>query len=73
MVGPSIAENSEVARLHFLDYEIINVASLIFELTGGSNAVAADNNFVLREAYRRAAVKLSLGERVVINATQQLK
>jgi hypothetical protein len=72
MVGPSIAENSEVARLHFLDYEIINVASLIFELTGGSNAVAADNNFVLREAYRRAAVKLSLGERVVINATNLL-
>jgi predicted kinase len=73
IVGPNIQENNEVAQRHFLEYEIINTVDLVQELTGGSQGLSADDSLVLREAHRRAAVKLSLGERVVINATNLLR
>jgi len=72
LVGPSGAGKSTLAAKHFQPHEIISSDAIRVELTG--NMERQDiNGIVFSEVRRRTELKLSLGERVVVDATHLKK
>ena len=65
-VGPNAETRENVVRAHFPAHEILNPTDVCMDLVG---EVRADlNSIVFAELRRRVSLKLSLGQRVVINA-----
>jgi protein phosphatase len=72
LVGPTGAGKSNLARQKFADYEIISSDEIRYDLTG--DTMRQDiNDVVFREVHRRTGVKLDLGERAVVDATNLRK
>lgn len=68
MVGPSGAGKSTLISKKFPSYEVVSSDAIREELTG--DFMRQDiNDIVFREVHRRIALKLDLGERVVVDAT----
>ena len=72
MVGPAGAGKSWWASRRFAPYEIMGAEDIRYELTGDYRRMDA-NDTVFREIHRRTALKLELGERVVVDATNLRK
>jgi len=72
MVGPAGSGKSHRALAEFEEYEVINSENVRYELTGDVNRMDA-NDIVFREIHRRITLKLELGERVVVDATNLRK
>lgn len=72
MVGPSGSGKSTVATSNFEDYEIVSSDNLRHELTGDFQRQDI-NPLVFSELYDRVRTKLSIGERVVVDATHLRK
>lgn len=72
MVGPSGAGKSTLIAQKFPAYEVVSSDAIREELTGDFTRQDI-NDVVFREVHRRAALKLDLGERVVIDATNLRK
>lgn len=69
MVGPTRAGKSKLANKRFPDYEILSTKTIRKELTGDSER--SDINYeVMSEIKRRTDLKLKLGERVVVDASE---
>ena len=68
MVGPSGAGKSTIASRKFDKYEIISSDALRDELFGDFSRQDI-NNYVFAELHRRVRLKLEVGERVVVDAT----
>ena len=68
LVKPIGAKLPEKTLEKFSDYEIISIENIRYELTGDASRLEI-NKDVYNEAYRRAELKLRLGERVVIVST----
>lgn len=68
MVGPSGSGKSTLAAQKFVAYEIVASDGIREELTGDLTRQDI-NDVVFREVHRRVALKLDLGERVVVDAT----
>jgi len=68
LVGPSGAGKSTLCEQHFRPYEVISTDAIRAELV--NDHMRQDiNEIVFDEVRHRAALKLSVGERVVIDAT----
>lgn len=72
MVGPSGAGKSTVSSALFNKYEIVSSDSIREELTGDLTSQHY-NSLVFSEFHRRIDLKLSIGERVVVDATNLRK
>jgi predicted kinase len=72
MVGPAGAGKSTVAAANFESYEIVSSDEIRNELTGDIQRQDF-NSTVFRELYHRVSVKLDMGERVVVDATNLRK
>jgi len=72
MVGPSGAGKSTVIASHFEDYEVVASDGLRHELVGDFNRQDI-NPLVFSELHNRVRTKLSIGERVVVDATHLKK
>lgn len=72
MVGPSGAGKSTLAKAKFPNYEIVSSDALREELVG--DMMRQDlNDTIFAELNRRVELKLALGERVVVDATNLRK
>lgn len=72
MVGPSGAGKSTLIAKKFRPYEVVSSDAVREELTGDMTRQDI-NDVVFREVHRRTALKLELGERVVVDATNLRK
>jgi protein phosphatase len=72
LVGPSGAGKSTLASSKFEHYEIISSDRIREELVGDVERQDV-NDMVFRELHRRVALKLELGERVVVDSTNLIK
>lgn len=72
MVGPSGAGKSTIITKHFQPYEVVSSDAIREELVGDFQRQDV-NQQVFREVSRRIALKLGLGERVVVDATNLRK
>lgn len=68
MIGPSGAGKSTFAAKHFPQHEIISSDSIRSELCGDFR-VQTRNDEIFAEVHRRAELRLGMGQRVVIDAT----
>jgi len=68
MVGPSGAGKSTIVEEHFTDYEVISSDAIRHELVGEFQRQDV-NQTVFQELFRRTRLKLELGERVIVDAT----
>ena len=68
MVGPDGSGKSAIAAKKFEPYEVVSATGIKFELTGDKERLDI-NDLVFREIHRRISIKLELGERVVVDAT----
>jgi predicted kinase len=72
MVGPAGGGKSWTTSAKFAPYEITSSEDVRYELTGDYKRLDT-NDIVFKEIHRRTSVKLDLGERVVIDATNLRK
>lgn len=72
MVGPSGAGKSTIIAQHFDAYEVVSSDAIREELTGDFNRQDY-NPLVFKELNHRIRIKLDLGERVVVDATNLRK
>lgn len=72
MVGPSGGGKSTMISQYFKSYEIVSSDSIREELTGDFRN-QHHNDIVFKEFHRRIELKLSIGERVVADATHLRK
>ena len=72
MIGPSGAGKSTLAAKKFESYEIVSSDHIREELVGDFERQDI-NDQVFKEVHRRIALKLELGERVVVDSTNLLK
>jgi len=72
MVGPSGAGKTDIAINAFDDHEIVSLDNIREELTGDVNNYHHED-IVNEEFYRRIKLKLSIGERVVADASHVKK
>lgn len=72
MVGPAGAGKSTVAAANFDAYEVVSSDAIREELTGDFQRQDI-NSTVFRELFHRVGLKLDLGERVVVDATNLRK
>ena len=68
LVGPANSGKSTLAKNEFSEFEIINSEKVRYELVGDIHRMDI-NDVVFREIYRRVALKLDMGERVVVDAS----
>jgi protein phosphatase len=68
MVGITQSGKSAWAHAHFPDHEILSVEQLRQEITGRSDNFTQDR-WCWQELYRRAHMRLEMGQRVVIDST----
>ena len=71
LVGPAGGGKSRAAN-KFAPYEIMSSEDIRYELTGDYQRLDA-NDVVFKEIHRRTLLKLELGERVVVDATNLRK
>lgn len=69
MVGPSGAGKSTLGKNKFDDYEIISSDAIRYEFNGDISRTYDNARAVFKEMEHRALLKLSMGERVVLDAT----
>jgi len=72
MVGPASGGKTTVAGRKFESYELIGAEAVRYELIGDSQRMDI-NDVVFREIHRRTQLKLEMGERVVVDATNLRK
>lgn len=72
MVGPAGSGKSRTASLKFSPYEIVGSEDIRYELIGDYQRMDI-NDIVFREVHRRVLMKLEMGERVVVDATNLRK
>jgi len=72
MVGPANSGKTQLANQKFQSYEILNAEDIRFELIGDNQRMDI-NDSVFREIHRRTILKLEMGERAVIDATNLRK
>jgi protein phosphatase len=72
MVGPAGGGKTYWSNLKFAPYEVMSSEDIRYELTGDYQRLDA-NDTVFREIHRRTQLKLELGERVVVDATNLRK
>lgn len=72
IVGPAKSGKTTLVREKFPNYEIIDPELIRKELIGDENR-SDINHLVWNEVYRRVSLKLSLGERVVIDSANLKK
>jgi len=72
MVGPANGGKTTLANQKFQPYEILNAEAIRSDLVGDYQRMDI-NDSVFREIHRRAILKLEMGERVVIDATNLRK
>ena len=72
MVGPACSGKSRTASRKFDPYEIMSSEDVRYELTGDYRRMDI-NDVVFKEIHRRTQLKLELGERVVVDATNLRK
>jgi protein phosphatase len=65
-VGESTAEKRRLIGEYFAPHEVVSAAGIANELVGGYRTDIAEH--VFNEMHHRASLKLSLGERVIIDA-----
>jgi protein phosphatase len=70
-VGPANSGKTTLSKM-FADHEIMSSEAIRYELCGDVQKTNI-NDIVFREVYRRAQLKLELGERVVVDATNLRK
>jgi predicted kinase len=68
MVGPSGAGKSTIIKEHFDQYEVVSSDAIRQELVGDFRRQDI-NHLVFKELNHRVKVKLELGERVIVDAT----
>ena len=72
MIGPAGSGKSRTASLKFSPYEIVGSEDIRYELIGDYQRMDI-NDIVFREVHRRVLMKLEMGERVVVDATNLRK
>ena len=72
MVGPAGGGKTWFTSKKFNPYEVMSSEDIRYELTGDYQRMDA-NDVVFKEIHRRTALKLELGERVVVDATNLRK
>lgn len=75
-VGPSDHNRNSLISRHFPSYEVISLKTVASDLIGdcGDETVFGEFSRTLySEVYRRAALKLDLGERVIINESNLVR
>ena len=68
LVGPPGSGKSTLAHSHFLDYEIISPENVRVSMVGDPTRYEL-NQDVFKEVHHRIRIKLGLGERVVVDAS----
>ena len=66
LIGPSGSGKSALAKKHFPIYEIISPDSVRIDIVGDKNRSDL-NSEIFKEIYHKVRIKLSLGERVIID------
>lgn len=72
MVGPAAGGKTHTTSRKFAPYEIMSAEDVRYELCGDYQRMDI-NDIVFREIHRRSLLKLEMGERVVIDATNLRK
>jgi protein phosphatase len=72
MVGPAGGGKTHLTSLKFDPYEIMSSEEIRYELSGDYQRLDI-NDVVFKEIHRRTQLKLELGERVVVDATNLRK
>lgn len=68
LIGLEKSGKSTLARKYFPDYEIINLEKIQIDILGTNNRHDL-NHIIFKEIYHRIKIKLSLGERVIVDAS----